>query len=285
MLIADLITRPPTPAPWEEGDNLPWDDPAFSERMLAEHLSQEHHLASRTSEVIDRQVAWMHDQVLRGAISRILDLACGPGLYTSRLARRGHTCTGIDFGPASVRYARREAAREGLACTYLQADLREADFGEGYGLVMMVFGQFNVFRRDYARHILDKAHRALGPDGLLLLEPQRFETVRQAGHAGSSWSTCGEGGGLFSDRPHLYLTESFWHEEAAAATQRYFVVDAPTGEVTRHAMSTEAYTDEAFKVLLEAAGFQDVRFFPSLVGVEVDEIHQAANLVIVARKR
>ena len=31
--------------------------------------------------------------------------------YCQRLAAQGHTCTGIDFSPASIEYARREAER------------------------------------------------------------------------------------------------------------------------------------------------------------------------------
>ena len=34
--------RPQPPAPWRDGANLPWDDPAFSERMLAQHLDPSH---------------------------------------------------------------------------------------------------------------------------------------------------------------------------------------------------------------------------------------------------
>jgi hypothetical protein len=51
--ILDIVERQPEPTPWSEGDNIPWDDPGFSDRMLAEHLSQDHDLASRKSETID----------------------------------------------------------------------------------------------------------------------------------------------------------------------------------------------------------------------------------------
>jgi hypothetical protein len=53
--ILDIVERSPGPAPWSEGDNIPWNDPEFSERMLTEHLSQEHDLASRRSETIDQR--------------------------------------------------------------------------------------------------------------------------------------------------------------------------------------------------------------------------------------
>ena len=76
--------------------------------------------------------------------------------------------------------------------------------------------------------------------------------------------------------------EGFWDDDAQASTERYFVIDAATGNVTRHALSNEAYTDEQFRSALADAGFKDIRFFPSLVGV-ADE-SQAVNLAIVARK-
>jgi 2-polyprenyl-3-methyl-5-hydroxy-6-metoxy-1,4-benzoquinol methylase len=80
----------------------------------------------------------------------ILDLGCGPGLYTSRLARLGHTCTGIDFGPAAIAYARTAAAEGQLDCSYRLEDLRSAAFGGDFGLVMCVFGEIYVFPRDQA---------------------------------------------------------------------------------------------------------------------------------------
>lgn len=284
MNLKAIIDRTIPPLSWAEGENIPWNDPDFSRRMLAEHLSQEHNLASRRFEIIDQQVGWIHGVLLRGRATRILELACGPGLYTSRLARLGHACVGIDYAPEPIRYARGAAVREGLDCSYRLEDVRKADYGSGHGLVMMIFGQFNVFRRSDALMILEKALSALAPDGLLLLEPQRFDTVMKQGQAGRSWYSCGEGGGLFSDHPHLCLTESFWNADGLAATQRFYVVDAETGAVSRHAMTSEAYTEEQFRDVLTRAGFEEVRFYPSLTGVEVEEESQSANLAIVARR-
>jgi SAM-dependent methyltransferase len=284
MNLLDILNRTLPAEPWSEGENIPWDNPDFSRRMLAEHLSQEHNQASRRFAIIDRQVQWIHQKVLGGRPSRILDVTCGPGFYTSRLARLGHTCVGIDFAPAAVRFAQETAARGGLACTYRLEDVRRADLGDGYGLAMMLFGQFNVFRRDDARRILERAYAALAPGGRLLLEPQRFAAVERDGRAGRSWYACGEGGGLFSHRPHLCLVENFWDSQRQAATQRFFILDAHTGAVTRHALTTEAYSDHHYRELLTQAGFTAVRFYPSLTGVAVQEASQAANLAVVGRK-
>ncbi len=42
MKLSDLINRKPIPDPWAEGDNIPWNEPAFSEPMFAEHISQDY---------------------------------------------------------------------------------------------------------------------------------------------------------------------------------------------------------------------------------------------------
>ena len=212
----------------------------------------------------------------------VLELACGPGLYTSRLAKFGCECVGIDFAPAAVEYATEAAEREGLACTYLLADVREADFGEGYGLAMMLSGQLNVFPREAARRILAKAHAALVPGGILLLEPQRSETVRGKGDARtSSWHTVA-GAGLFSDRPHVVLQEKSWDVPSCSTTERYYIVDARTGGVTPHVLSTVAYGEDEYRQLLTQAGFESLELFPSLIGVEDED--DPWNLTIVARK-
>jgi len=263
--LLEIVRRRLPPGNWIEGEKIPWNDPDFSERMLAIHLAPDDDAASRRPAVIDRHVAWIHGVALGGQPTKVLDLACGPGLYASRLARRGHTCTGVDFSPASIRHARATAEAEGLACTYLEGDVRRVEFGSGYGGAMLIYGEFNVFRRDDARAILRRAHAALDPGGALVLEPHTFAAVEKVGRAGSSWYSS-ERGGLFSPDPHLYLYETFWDEDAHVTTERYFIVDATSGAVTRYASSMQAYTDEDYRALLAECGFGEIAFFPSLTG-------------------
>ena len=106
------IYRRSQPAvPWRDGVNLPWDDPLFSERMLREHLDQSHGAASRQQPELLRQVDWLWAHLDLRPGCQILDITCGPGLYAVELARRGAQVTGIDFSPASIRYARDAGGR------------------------------------------------------------------------------------------------------------------------------------------------------------------------------
>jgi len=264
MNLNDLINRTPNPAPWSEGDKIPWNDPDFSQRMLREHLLQEHDAASRRFEIIDQHCAWIHTHLLGGRPSRVLDLGCGPGLYANRLARLGHACTGLDFSPASINYAREQC--RGLDCRFELADLRSADFGSGFDLVMFIFGEFNVFHPEDARSILQKAHAALKPGGQLLLEVHTHDKVRILGQQPPTWFSSPAG--LFSDRPHLCLRESFWHADQSAAVSRYYIIDPQSGEVTQMNECMQGYSDAQYHDLLAEFGFRDVSVHPSLAGSE-----------------
>lgn len=281
MNLLDLIHRQTAPEPWLEGEKIPWNDPQFSQRMLREHLSQEHDAASRRFETIEKHVAWMHHSALDGKPGKILDLGCGPGLYTSRFARLGHECVGIDFSPASIAYASENAQANKLRCTYIQQDLRLADFGGGYDLVTFIFGEFNVFRRAEIKSILEKARQALKPNGRLILEVHPFGVVRSIGEQRPSWYSTESG--LFSDRPHLCLKECLWDNQHSVTIERYYIVDGSTGEVTLHSSSMQAYTDEGYRSLLGEAGFANITFYPSLSG-DPDET-QGNLFVIVCQKQ
>jgi SAM-dependent methyltransferase len=269
MTLRDIVTRSIPPAPWTEGDNIPWDDPGFSERMLAEHLTQDHDLASRRLGLIDSHVAWLTDHVIGAKQARILDLACGPGLYLTRLADLGHSGTGIDFSPASIEHARSIAAARHLEIEYREGDLRTIEFGSGYHVALLLYGQLNVFRRSEALDIARKALVAIEPGGTFVAEPQTLEHIKNSSSVAPSWST--HDAGLFSPEPHLLLTESFWNDRTRTGIQRFHVIDAGTGAVSAHSISNEAYTVDELTGLFEEAGFVDVRLQPSLTGQDSND--------------
>ncbi len=267
--------------PWQDGENIPWHEPGFSERMLKEHLTQDHDLASRRSETIDAQVEWVDRHLLKGRAGKVLDLGCGPGLYASRLAQRGHECVGIDYSPASIAYAVDYARRENLRCEYVCRDIRQADYGTGLGLVMLIYGEFNAFRPSDARAILQKAERAMTDGGVLLLEPHTEAVIRTIGASPPTWYSSKRA--LFSDKPHLCLQDHSWDAAAKTSTTRYYIVDAATGDVSNYAGTMQAYSDDEYRSLLLDCGFESVEFFPSLAGVSGES--QGDLIAIVARKR
>lgn len=280
MNIQQLIERNPSPAPWSEGDKLPWNEPGFSRRMLREHLRQDHDMASPRAEKIDKHVEYIHNKLLLGRTTRTLDLGCGPGLYTSRLAQLGHTCVGVDFSPASIEYARNQAENKAISCTYIQNDFREVSFSESFGLVMMLHGEMNTFSKKDIRKILRKVEAVLDSDGLLLLTASTIDGIKPLQPIQRTWdSTCS---GLFSDDSYLELCEKIWHSDSKALVERYFIVDANTGNVSAYSGSYQAYTNKEYELLLKNCYFDDVKLMPPLPGMED---YPFCAITIIGRKQ
>ncbi len=237
---------------WSGSYKIPWDDPEFSRRMLNEHMSQDHDLASRRLEWIERQVQWIHDQIVNRTPSTILDLGCGPGLYSHRLSQLGHRCRGIDFGPASIEYAQ-EHNPHPARCEFVLGDIRAVPYDGPYDLVMFLYGELNVFSPADSLLILRKAQATLTSQGQLIVEVQSPKAVERIGRSESSEQESGAG--LFSDHPHHYRTENQWLPEQKVAIQTFSVTEADGMEKRVYRNTTKAWSDDDLVKLLTDAGF------------------------------
>ena len=61
----------------------------------------------------------------RGKVRRVVDIACGPGHHSLRLARRGYRVTALDLSAESVSYLRAKAAAEGLVVEGFVGDMTD----------------------------------------------------------------------------------------------------------------------------------------------------------------
>ncbi len=229
---------------------IPWDAPDFSQRMLDNHLSQEHDWASRKLAIIEQQVDWIAQQL--SANARVLDLGCGPGFYSQLLAQRGFYCTGVDFSPASIEYARQQSLAAGLNIEYQQQDVREYSPAQPFDFIIMTFGEINVFSATEARDLLRRCAQWLAPGGKFLVEVHDFDEIKRQGQAEPSWQRCPQG--LFLATPHLLLTENIWDEQAQTSSTLFWAIEE-NGVVTRFGNQMTAWRDAEYQQLLTECGF------------------------------
>jgi len=248
------LDKLPLPEPFGPGSKLPWDDPDFSKRMLAEHLSQAHDMASRQESRIETQIDWLSAHALPAPPARVLDLGCGPGLYCERLTEIGHRCHGVDFSPASIAHAKESSQAKGLECEYTLTDLRTFEPSTKHDAALVLFGEFNTFAPNDAERLLGMVRRALKPEGVAIFEVSSSASVEQIGAAPATWWR--DEGGLFGDDPHIVLKQARYDVDAQASVEIFDVIELGNGEATRYASSTQAYTDDQYRAMFTKAGFE-----------------------------
>ena len=263
-----IYRRPERPEPWRDGGNLPWNDPAFSERMLREHLDQSHGAASRVAGERARQVAWLWSQLELAPGQDLLDATCGPGLYAVAFAQRGVEVTGVDFGPAAIDYARSLAEKEGVAglCHFFQEDVRAFDFGhDRFDAALFIYGQLAVFPREEAQRLLAAVAAALRPGGRLVVELLEQEKVDK--RDSRWWFT--DDSGLWGDAPFLNLGERFWYQEERLSCERFYTLDLETGELDEILLCDQSYAVAEMERMMRSAGFANVQVYPAWAGLDL----------------
>ena len=127
------------------------------------------------SEDTASQVSFLERALGATAPMRFLDLGCGHGRHGNELARRGHRVLGIDLVEGFLERARADAEREGLRAAYVRADMAAFDAPERFDRALCLFDAFGFFDDAHQARTLECVHRALEPDGKLLLDVRTRE--------------------------------------------------------------------------------------------------------------
>lgn len=253
-----IYRRPESPSPWQLHDgNLPWDDPAFSERMLREHLDESHGAASRQTPERKRIIELLWRQFGLQPGHHLLDVTCGPGLYAVEFAQRGCVVTAVDFAPAAIAYAGELAASHDVSerCTFFQQDVRRFDYGEAqFDAATLIYGQLGVFEKSEAQTLLNRICRSLKPGAQLcleLLDPEKVDKQK-----GNWWFT--DETGLWGEAPFLHLGERLWLAEEQISVDRFYTIHLETGQLDVVELCDQIYLPEQITAMLKTAGFTAV---------------------------
>lgn len=276
-----IYHRPGRPPLWEKGGNLPWNEPAFSERMLREHLDDSNGAASRITAERTLQIEWLWETLALQPGAHLFDITCGPGLYAVEFARRGCAVTGIDFSPASIAYARDLARSRGVAgrCVFVEQDVRHMS-GEAavFEAAIFLYGQLAVFPKAEAQRLLATIAQSLKPGGRLCLELLNQDEVDKTN---STWWFTDDTG-LWGDRPFLHLGERVWYAAEETSVERFYIIHLETGELTEISLCDQTYPVETMTGMLKQAGFQSVEVYPAWAGLPLYDAEEW--LVYVAEK-
>ncbi len=251
------------PEPFTPGEPLFWNDPHISQHLLATHLDQTTDLASRKGETIEKTVAWIAATLNLQPGETLIDLGCGPGLYTSRFAQMGLNVTGVDYAERSLDYAQKAAQEQGLAISYRYQNYLEIEDENLYAAALLIYGDFCPLSPAQRAQLLTNVRRALKPGGHFVLDVStRFGRAQWGLQNG--WNLAAQTG-FWKPGPHLVLAQGYDYPEDAIYLDQYVVIEAD-GNISVYRNWFQDYTPETITAELEAGGFAVKSIWRDLTG-------------------
>jgi SAM-dependent methyltransferase len=192
--------------------------------MLTFHLNEAIDVSSRNAEFINRSVEWIASEFNIGRETKIADFGCGPGLYTTRLAKRGANVTGIDFSKRSIEYAKEVAAREKLNVSYVNQNYLEFETEERFDLVLMIMCDFCALSPTQRNVILNKFRKILKPRGSVLLDVYSLSAFKQREEAATY--EVNQLNGFWSPNKYYGFLNTFKYDEEKVILDKYTIIES-----------------------------------------------------------
>ncbi len=251
------------PQPYDKGTAQMWTDGYISHQLLAMHLDPYTELASRKTADIDTAVAWMLQRLDKPSAD-ILDLGCGPGLYTERFAQAGHRVTGVDFSRAAIEYASASAMRQALRIEYIHADYLQRTFAGQFDLAVMIYCDFGVLSLAERSILMHNVYKALKPGGLFVFDAYN-DTHLSRVRFGQRWEIAEKG--FWQPTPYVCLSETQHFPEHRALLDQHTVIGSDGGH-RLFRFWNHYFRDDELSAAFRLAGFSGITAHRGIAGGE-----------------
>ena len=219
----EKINHKPEPFEFYTASDL-WTDEYTSKQMLFYHLKEDVDMSSRNIAFIDKSVDWIAANFNIGPNTKIADFGCGPGLYTSRLARKQAKVTGIDFSKRSIEYARNEAKKEGLSINYINQNYLDFKTDEKFNLIIMIMCDFCALSPAQRNTMLKKFNNLLVTGGSILLDVYSYKSFEQREEA--AMYEVNQLNSFWSPDKYYGFVNTFKYEQEKVVLDKYTIIEA-----------------------------------------------------------
>lgn len=242
---------------YEKGTAFMWTDEYISKQLLKIHLDPDLDLGSRKMSTVRLTADWILETQAPKKNLKILDLGCGPGLYTEIFTKQGHQVTGVDISTMSIEYAKLSAEKKKLDIAYINANYLELELeAEQFDLIVMIYTDLGVLLPAERVQLLSMIHRVLKKGGTLIFDVLRDNDLEEKMTA-KNWTAAG--GGFWRAGPHIALSESFLYKTPKVILYQHIVIDG-TDQVDLFRFWTHFFSESDLERLLMPRGFTDLQF-------------------------
>lgn len=272
--LTDIFQRP-RPFEFNSVQTL-WDDPHISRQMLRYHLDPAVDTASRNHAFIQKSVEWMSSHFTIHAGTRICDLGCGPGLYTSALAGFSDYVTGVDFSRNSLAYARTNAAETGRKIEYIQSNYLDFHSTGQFDLVLMIMCDFCVLNLQQRATLLRNISTMLAPGGCFIFDFYQSNAFRKYQESAACEFRFMDG--FWADGDYFGFANRLKYPEEMVTLEKYTIIQ-PTRQWTVYNW-LQYYTPDDLQRLMKANGLQVAEIFADVAGTVYSTEGNECALVI-----
>ncbi len=224
-----------------------------------------------TAEGTKKQIKFLIRYLKMKKSMKIMDLACGHGRHTNRLAQRGYDVIGIDKSEGFLREARKRAKKFKVNPMYFQKDMRRLDYKEEFDRVILMFTAFGYFDDEENLQVLKNINSALKPGGLLCFDIMNRDYIQKNF---LPYIVTEKNDDLMIER------NSFDSETGQLYDQRIIIRN---GKRKDKPYLLRLYNPTEIKMWLEKANFKTEKMYSSWAG---DDLQAASRrMIIIAKKR
>lgn len=273
----EKINEKPEPFQFYTASDL-WTDEHTSKQMLSFHLNEGIDVSSRNAEFINRSVEWIASEFNICRDTKIVDFGCGPGLYATRLAKRGANVTGIDFSKSSIEYAKEVAVREKLNVSYVNQNYLEYKTEDRFDLVLMIMCDFCALSPTQRNGILSKFRKILKPRGSVLLDVYSLSAFEQREEAATY--EVNQLNGFWSPNKYYGFLNTFKYDEEKVVLDKYTIIES---ERTRQVYNwLQYFAPEDLEREFVEAGFSVIGLYSDVAGTPYDR--ESSEFALIANR-
>ena len=257
MKITEIISLAEKPKLYEKGTSFMWTDEYISKQLLQIHLNPEIDLASRKKSTIEKTVKWILETQNSIEKINILDLGCGPGLYTEIFAKNGHCVTGVDISRNSIDYAIKSAEEKGLNIDYQIGSYLDIDFGkEKYDLIVLIYTDLGALLPTERDTLLTNINAALKKGGVFIFDVLKDKGLNEK-ISPKTWEASNVG--FWKNTPHLVLSGSFLYEKEKVILFQHSIIDY-NEDIETYRFWTHFFSQQDIVEMLKQQNFRNIEF-------------------------
>ncbi|UYO34532.1 class I SAM-dependent methyltransferase [Bacillus zhangzhouensis] len=199
----------------------------------------------------DKWVRWIQQYMKPNAA--IIDVGCGTGEISLRLAEKGHKVTGIDLSEEMLAFAQQKAQAKNQSIQFLHQDMREVSgFEQAFQAAVICCDSLNYLKNENdVKKTFKNMFQLLEADGVLLFDvhtPYKMEEV----FPGSTYAD--------QDEEISYIWQSDKGDDLYSVIHdlSFFVKDGDMYQRYDETHEQRTFSFETYAALLESAGFEQI---------------------------